>query len=83
MPAPTDAPCPECEEKIITNGGIAASVIEETCSSIYRFVEGGGKFKDAAKLVKMANDLEDAAFAFSKEQLEQRGFKGPWGKAQK
>lgn len=78
-----DNPCPQCEEKIIINGGIAGKVLEETCYSIQRFVNSGGTFPNPHKLVKMANDLEDAAFAFSKEQLEQRGFKGPWGKAQK
>lgn len=75
-------PCPECEQKIILNGGIAARVLDETCSSIYEFVEKGGKFPDALKLVEMANDLEERAFAFSKEQLKQRGFNGPWPKSQ-
>lgn len=74
-------PCPECEEKIIINGGIAADVLKETCASIYRFVEAGGTFPNALKLVKMANELEDLAFAFSKEQLKQRGFEGPWPKS--
>lgn len=73
--------CPSCEEKIIINGGIAASVLTETCKSIYEFVEKGGTFPDALKLVKMANEIEDKAFAFTKEVLKQRGFTGPWPKS--
>lgn len=76
-PPPTD-PCPACEAKIILNGGVSARVLDETCTSIYGFVEDGGKFPDALKLVKMANDIEDRVFKFQREVLEQQGFKGPW-----
>lgn len=71
-------PCPECEQKIILNGGIAADVLKETCELIYNKVEAGFEFPNALKLVKMANQLEDDAFAFSKEVLKQIGFQGPW-----
>jgi len=70
--------CPECEEKIILNGGIAEKVLGETCYTIKRFVDKGGKFPNAVKLVQMANKLEDDAFRFQREVLEQIGFKGPW-----
>jgi len=73
--------CPECEEKIIINGGTAEKVIGETCYTIKRFVDKGKKFPDALKLVEMANALEDAAFAFQKEVLIQIGFTGPWPKS--
>lgn len=69
------------EEKIILNGGIAAAVLSETCASIYAFVEAGGVFPDGKKLVKMANEIEDKVFEFTKESLKQRGFSGPWPKS--
>jgi hypothetical protein len=78
---PDPANCPECEEKIILNGGIAEKVLGETCYTIKRFVDSGKKFPDALKLVEMANKLEDDAFAFQKEVLTQMGFKGPWPKS--
>ena len=78
---PPIEPCPACEEKIILNGGVAARVLDETCHSIYEFIEKGGKFPNALKLVNMANDIEDRVFAFSKEVLSQIGFKGPWPKS--
>lgn len=71
-------PCPECEQKLILNGGITARVLDETCARIYDFVEAGKTFPRAKKLVEMANKLEDDAFKFSREVLEQMGFKGPW-----
>ena len=75
-PIPTD--CPACEAKIILNGDIAAKVLESTCERIEAFVAEGREFPDALKLVKMANKLEDDAFAFTKEVLKQIGFAGPW-----
>ena len=69
------------EIKIILNGGIAARVLDETCSSIYQYLEGGGTFHDAAKLVKMANEIENKVFEFTREVLEQQGFRGPWPKS--
>lgn len=71
-------PCPECEQKIILNGDIAARVLDATCERIEAFVAAGKKFPDALKLVKLANKLEDDAFAFSKEVMTQVGFGGPW-----
>ena len=78
-PAPD---CPECEAKIILNGGVAARVLDETCHSIYEFLERG-KFSDADKfaLVVLANKLEDDAFKFQRRALEAMGFKGPWSNA--
>lgn len=72
--------CPECA-KVILNGGIAARVLDETCSSIYEFMEKGGEFTDITKLVIMANEIENKAFKFSREVLEQQGFTGPWPKS--
>lgn len=69
------------EIKIILNGGIAARVLDETCSSIYEFLEGGGSFSDPVKLVKMANEIEDRVFLFTREVLQQQGFSGPWPKS--
>ena len=75
-PIPTE--CPECAAKIILNGGIAARVLDETCHAIYGFVESGREFPDAHKLVVLANKLEDDAFKFTREVLEQIGFQGPF-----
>lgn len=74
--------CPECA-KVILNGGIAARVLDETCHTIYEYLEAGHTFKDAdiKELVVLANKLEDDAFAFQKKVLEGIGFKGPWPKS--
>jgi hypothetical protein len=71
------------EEKIIINGGVAKSVLEETCSLIYRRVEAGHGFTNSRKLVEMANELEDMAFAFAKEALKGVAFTGPYPKSMK
>jgi hypothetical protein len=78
---PNPPACPECEEKIILNGGVAEKVLGETCYTIKRFVDRGGKFTDPTKLVEMANGIEDSVFAFQREILEQMGFQGPWPKS--
>lgn len=75
---PVGPPCPECEQKLILNGDITARVLDSTCERIEAFIEAGNTFPDALKLVKMANKLEDDAFAFAKEVLVQIGFTGPW-----
>lgn len=81
MPDPDPPPenCPECA-KVILNGGVAARVLDETCTTIYNFLEEGGKFKDAdiKALVIMANKLEDDVFRFQRKVLESIGFTGPW-----
>ncbi len=76
-------PCPACDTKIILNGDIAAKVLEATCERIEAFVSAGKTFPNAHKLVVMANKLEDDAFAFTREVLEQIGFSGPWPKSMK
>lgn len=73
--------CPECEEKIILNGGLTAKILDETCYTVKRFVDSGKRFPDSLKLVEMANKLEDDAFAFQREVLSQIGFTGPWPKS--
>ena len=72
-------PCPECA-KVILNGGVAARVLDETCHTIYTFLENGSEFKDAdiKDLVLKANKLEDDVFRFQRKVLESIGFKGPW-----
>lgn len=81
MPDPDPPPsgCPECA-KVILNGGVAARVLDETCHTIYEFLEGGGKFADAdiKELVIKANMIEDHVFKFQRKVLEGIGFKGPW-----
>lgn len=70
------------EEKIILNGGVAEKVLSETCYTIQRFVGGSGNhFPDAGKLVQLANALEDMAFLFQREVLDQIGFTGPYSHA--
>lgn len=69
------------EIKIILNGGISGSVLSEICSVIYDFTESGGRFPDAPKLVKLANEIENRVFEFGKEVLRQQGFNGPWPKS--
>lgn len=81
MPDPP-VPGPE-EEKIIINAGIAASVLEETCSLVYRRTEAGHGFPNATELVKMANEIEEMCFKFSRAVLEGVGFNGPWPKSMK
>lgn len=78
---PEPIPCPACDAKIIVNGDMAAKVLEVTCESIERYLDKGGVFPDALKLVKLANKLENDAFAFQREVLEQMGFTGPWPKS--
>lgn len=70
----------EEEIKIILDGGIAARVLDETCSSIYDFVEKGNKFPDGLRLVNMINEIENKVFEFAKEQLKQQGYVGPFPK---
>lgn len=79
---PPPAGCPECA-KVILNGGVAARVLDETCHTIYEFLEQGSKFKDAdiKELVVMANKLEDDVFRFQRRVLEAIGFTGPWPNA--
>lgn len=78
---PDSPSCPECEVKVILNGDITARVLDSICGRIDAFVKDGKKFPDALKLVKMANKLEDDAFAFTKEAMVQMGFQGPWPKS--
>ena len=84
------------EEKIILNGGTAgrllsasASILDETCKTIYSFTEHKHFAPAEAKeLVKAANHLEDLAaeymsevFKFQRKVLEGAGFTGPWPKS--
>lgn len=94
MPSdPHQPPCPECEQKIILNGGSAsailvgcAALLDKTCTQIYHAVEGGPHpFTRPLRLVELANEIENDSlalqrkvFAFQKEFLTQIGFQGPW-----
>lgn len=88
-----DTACPECEQKIILNGGSAAAIqrgnaelLEKTCEQIYNRVRSEPHpFINPLKLVKLANEIENDAlalqhriFAFQREFLKQVGFEGPW-----
>ena len=70
--------CPECEAKVILNGGVAARVLDETCKTIYRHIESGKHLDNQLELVEMANALEDQVFIFQRKVLESIGFQGPW-----
>ena len=76
MPDPEN--CPECQAKVILNGGVAARVLDETCHAIYEFIESGKRLDSQLELVEMANKLEDDVFRFQRRVLESMGFKGPW-----
>lgn len=76
-----DPECPECEQKIILNGGVAARVLDETCKLIYSRVEEGKKFENVLHLVELANKLEDDAFRFQRAVLDSIGFEGPYSHA--
>lgn len=76
LPLPDE--CPECEAKVILNGGVTARILDETCQTIYNHVEAGKQFKNVLHLVEMANKLEDDAFRFQRAVLDAIGFKGPW-----
>lgn len=69
--------CPECA-KVILNGGVAARVLDEVCSSIYEHMEKDGKFPNIKDLVVQANLIEDEVFKFARMVLEGQGFTGPW-----
>lgn len=69
------------EEKIIINAGIAARVLDAVCERLYERFEKGWEVPDVKKLVILANELEDKAFAFEREFLDQVGFKGPYSHA--
>lgn len=76
------------EEKIILNGGVAEKVLGETCYTIKRHVDEyqhaateKPAFPNAPKLVTIANALEDLAFLFQREVLDQIGFDGPYSHA--
>lgn len=77
MPDHEPSICPECE-KVILNGGVAARVLDETCHTIYNYLESGGEFKNIKDLVVKANEIEDLVFRFQRAVLEGIGFKGPW-----
>lgn len=75
--------CPECA-KVILNGGVAARVLDETCHTIYQYLEKeGNKFENIEDLVVRANEIEDKVFDFQREVLEGLGFTGPWPKSLK
>lgn len=93
MPDPIPPNCPECEEKIILNGGSAAAILtgnaallEKTCTQIYRRVAAEPRpFTNPLALVELANEIENDSlalqakiFAFQKEFLTQIGFTGPF-----
>lgn len=69
------------EEKIIINAGIAARVLDAVCERLYDRFEKGWEAPDIKKMVVLANELEDKAFAFEREFLDQAGFKGPYSHA--
>lgn len=74
---PVPPACPECEEKIILNGGSAGAILtgniellKETCSTIYRAVEKhhtGHPFANVTRLVELANELEDEALEMQRK----------------
>lgn len=78
MPDDGTTACPECEAKVILNGGVSARVLDETCKTIYQHLEKGGTFEGVKGLVERANDIEDRVFRFQRAVLESIGFRGPW-----
>lgn len=79
-PQPPGESCPECA-KVILNGGIAASNLDEICSTIYQHLEQGHKFTNITELVVQANLIEDEVDKFRRMVLEGLGFEGPWPKS--
>lgn len=77
MPGPLPPDCPECEQKIILNGGSAGAVLtgniellKETCSRIYDLVDSHPThkpFTDPSVLVELANELEDDALRIQRK----------------
>lgn len=69
------------EEKVIINGGVAASNLQAVCERIYDRIEGGYTFPNIKDLVKQANKIEDEVDKFRRMYLEGSGFTGPWPKS--
>ena len=78
MPDPPPNQCPECEAKIILNGGIAAANLKEICNTIYQHLEAHKNFSNVLELVEQANLIEDEVDRFRRMVLEGMGFQGPW-----
>lgn len=66
------------EEKVIINGGIAATNLESVCERIYDRLEGGYHFPNIKALVVQANKIEDEVDKFRRMYLEGSEFEGPW-----
>jgi hypothetical protein len=66
------------EEKIIINGGIAASNLAAICERIYERIEAGYEFPNVKALVIQANLIEDEVDHFRRMYLEGSEFEGPW-----
>lgn len=69
------------EEKVIINGGIAASNLEAVCERIYDRISQGYQFPNIKDLVKQANKIEDEIDKFRRMYLEGSDFHGPWPKS--
>lgn len=66
------------EEKVIINGGIAATNLTAVCERIYDRIEAGYRFPNIKEMVKQANKIEDEVDKFRRMYLEGSDFKGPW-----
>ena len=66
------------EEKIIINGGIAASNLAAVCERIYERINDGFHFPNVKALVVQANKIEDEVDKFRRMYLEGADFVGPW-----
>lgn len=73
------AACPECEEKIILDGGLAGAVFQETCYSITEFIAKGNHLEHADKIIKKLIKVENAAFEFQRSVIEGMGYHGEHG----
>ena len=78
MPNGTEA-CPECEEKIILDGGLAGDVFERTCYSIQEFIAKGKRLEHAGHIIKKLIKAENAAFEFQRSAIQGMGYNGEHG----
>ena len=69
------------EEKVIINGGIAASNLAAICERIYDRIEADYEFPNIKQLVLQANKIEDEVDKFRRMYLEGSDFHGPWPKS--
>ena len=82
------AACPECEQKIILDGDLAAAIFTTTCERIEKYLDAGNHLAHPELIVEKLIAAENAAFEFQRAVLEGMKYPpahltipgGPWPK---